>query len=159
MNMKLLGSSLITASLLMGTVLNEGALAGSHIKIFRSRHHKVFHPHHRKVFRVHHHRSRSCRANHNRRNYIVTIANQTSKQQIYWIDGNKYQLSPGGQYTHNKIIGGDSRCRKGSIALPLLEFDKYANDKQFTSKVVRLNGRTSYYYFDGVSNTISLKKG
>lgn len=158
MNVKLLGSSLITASLLMGSLFTEISMAGTHRKIYRPHHHKILRHHHRKVFRLHRHRSRSCRANHNRRNYIVTIANHKSTRQTYWIDGKEYKLWPGSQHTYKKIIGSTSRCRKGSFSLPIVEFDRYDNDRRYTSTEVKLNGRTSYYYFDEDSSTISLRK-
>ena len=148
MNKKLLGSLLVTASILSGGVFPETAMAGF-------RHKRIFRSHNHKVFRSHDHQSFSCRA---RNNYTVTIANHKSYRQTYWFDGAEYSLSPGGQHTFTKLIGRTHRCQRGRIALPLVEFDRYDNDRRFTPKRVRLNGRSSYYYFDGDS-AVRLRRG
>lgn len=136
-----MGSLLVTASIFSGSVFSEVSMAGS------ARH---------KIFRPHHHHSLSCRA---RRNYTVTIANHKRHLQTYWIDGAEYRLLPGRQHTFTKLIGSTHRCRRGNIALPVIEFDRYEHDRRFTSRKVRLNGRTNYYYFDGNSRVVHLKKG
>ena len=142
MTMKQFGSSLITASLLMGSIFAEVSVAGN----FQ-----------RSVFRTHHH-SHSCKSHANRRNYSVTIANRKSDQQIYWIDGKQYQLRPGHQHTFTKLIGKTHQCRRGSLALPLVEFDRYDNDRHFSSRKVRLSERSRSYYFDRGLNIVTLKK-
>ena len=143
MNMKQFGSSLLTASLLLGSTFAEVSVAG-HFK--------------KSIFRVHHH-SLSCKSHSNLRNYSVTIANRKSNQQIYWIDGQEYQLFPGQQHTFTKRIGRTNKCRKGHLALPIIEFDRYDNDNRFSSRKIQLNERSRYYYFDRGLNLVSLKKG
>ena len=102
--------------------------------------------------------SHSCKSHANRRNYSVTIANRKSDQQIYWIDGKQYQLRPGHQHTFTKLIGKTHQCRRGSLALPLVEFDRYDNDRHFSSRKVRLSERSRSYYFDRGLNIVTLKK-
>lgn len=143
MNRKQVASSLITASLLLGSVFAETSVAG-HFK--------------KGGFRFRHHRSLSCKSHTNHRKYSVTLANRKNNQQIYWVDGQEYSLLPGQQHTFTKRIGRTSRCQKGIFALPLVEFDRYDNDRRFSSRKVRLNSRTSYYYFDKGLNVVSLKK-
>ena len=142
--MKLLGSSLVTASLLVGSIFTEVSIAGSA---------------RRKLFHFHHPHSVSCRASHHRRNYTVTITNHKNHLQTYWFDGTEYQLLPGHQHTFSKQIGRTHRCRTGNMALPLIEFDRIDHDGRFTSKKVRLNSKINDYYFDASSRIVHLKRG
>ena len=143
MNKKQVTLSLMTASLLLGSILSDASVAG-HFK--------------KSGFHLRHHRSLSCNSPTSLRNYSVTIANRKDNQQIYWIDGQEYSLFPGQQHTFTKRIGKTNRCQKGTLALPLVEFDRFDNDRRFSSRKIRLSARESYYYFDKGVNIVSLRK-
>lgn len=144
MNIRRISFSTITALLVIGSTFSEASVAGS----FR-----------KSIFRSNHHHSFSCRSKSSHRIYSVTIANRKIDQQIYWIDGVQFQLFPGQQHTFSKIIGRSDRCRKGNFGLPIIEFNRFGDNSRFNSKKIRLDERSSFYYFDRGLNVVSLEKG
>ena len=80
--------------------------------------------------------------------YEVTIVNKKSYEQYYRFDGERYTLSSGYQRTHKKTIAsGTNSCNVENYPLPVIEFDRYANDGSYTEHQIELSYQNNFYYF------------
>ncbi len=80
--------------------------------------------------------------------YKVTLVNEKSYKQTYYFDNQEYTLRPGYQRTHNKTIAsGSNSCNVQRYPLPVVEFDRYSDDGQYTARRVGLQRNQTKYTF------------
>lgn len=80
--------------------------------------------------------------------YRVTLINNKNYQQTYYFDDQEFTLSPGYQRIHRKTIAsGSNSCNVQNYPMPVVSFDRYANDGTYTERNVRLDSNTTEYVF------------